>query len=215
MRRIKNIILLCFGIILFLSRINSAQEIVYKTLPGSKMWIEGTSTLNVYTCKTDDVNGYAELYNARGENDTSLGKDKANLLIMVKSLNCGKDLMNEDMYNAMKSGEFPFISYELLSARLVSHADSADGWFDLETRGKLSIAGDTNTVVIIMKIKKMTNHVYRLVGSKALSMRDFGIIPPSHFFGLIKARKGLTVHFDLLAAGIASNDFATHNHPGK
>ena len=215
MLRICNYILIISGTVFFFAANAFSQTIMYRTLPGSRMWIEGTSTLNDYTCKTNDVVGYGEVDQVPDSNAGSAGKDKAYLTIMVQSLNCGKELMNEDMYNAMKSKKFPFIRYELLGAHLISDADSAGGWFKLRTIGNLSIAGDTSKVEITMDVKEIKNGIYRLVGSKSLMMKQFGIIPPSHFFGLIRAHEQLTVHFDLLAADSSVSEFVVHNRDIK
>lgn len=200
LRTIRNMSLIYLIIFITAAANCMAQQIDYRTLPGSKMWIEGTSTLNNYTCLTKDVAGYAEVNDTADVKNNAEGKDKAFLTIMVRSLNCGRDLMNDDMYNAMKSDKYPFIKYDLINAHLVSSVDSTGGWYELATKGRLSIAGDTNTVEILMKVKRIGKGVFRLIGSKALTMNDFDIIPPTHFFGLIKAHEALTVHFDLLAA---------------
>lgn len=215
MSRIFNYILIILGTVSFVTANVFPQTIMYRTLPGSRMWIEGTSTLNDYTCKTNDVVGYGEVDQIPDTSIGSAGENKAFLTIMVQSLNCGKELMNEDMYHAMKSKKFPFIRYELLNARLIPDADSAGGWFKLRTIGNLSIAGDTSKVNITMKVKEIKNGIYRLIGSKSLVMKQFGIIPPSHFFGLIRAHEALTVHFDLLAANSSVSEFVVHNHDIK
>ncbi len=212
MFRFGNLILFFLGIVFLASSGIFGQTIMYRTLPGSRMWIEGTSTLNDYTCKTNDVEGYAEVDENPDKTDSASNKDKAFLTIMVQSLSCGKDLMNDDMYNAMKSKKYPYIKYDLLYAHLLPTPDTAGGWFSLETMGNLSIAGDTNKVNIVMKVKKEQDGIYRLRGSKALSMKEFGIIPPTHFFGLIKAHEGLTVHFDLLAAKSSVGEYVIHSH---
>ncbi len=215
MFKIYYFILIFLGIIFSANSNIFGQTIMYRTLPGSRMWIEGTSTLNDYTCKTNDVEGYAEVDNSPDLTDGSSNKDSAFLTIIVQSLNCGKELMNDDMYNAMKSKQYPYIKYELLNAHLLPDSVSKEGWFSLETKGNLSIAGDTNKVEIIMKVKKIKDGIYRLIGSKALSMKEFGIIPPTHFFGLIKAHEGLTVHFDLLAAKSSVGEYVIHSHMPK
>lgn len=198
----------------------NSNDIKYTALPGSKMWIEGTSTLDDFKCTTADVNGYAEIQNPdipidSASADSSKDKDIVYVSILVHSLDCGKKLMNEDMYNAMKSNMFPSIKYELISAHIKSSPDSATGWFNLMTKGNLYIAGEHKTVDILMKVRELPDGRFRLLGSKPLSMLDFGITPPTHFFGLIRAHKDLTVHFDLLAARINSSSEATGDMLGR
>ena len=198
----------------------NSRDIRYTTLPGSKMWIEGTSTLDDFKCTTADVNGYAEIQDPDIPLDSTTAdsvkdKDVVYVSVLVHSLDCGKKLMNEDMYNAMKSDKFPDIKYELLSAHVKSSPDSSTGWFDLMTKGNLYIAGEHKAVNILMKVKEMPDGRFRLLGSKPLSMLDFGITPPTHFFGLIRAHKDLTVHFDLLAARVNTGSVRSESILGR
>ena len=175
------------------------DELHYVTLPGSKLWIDGTSNIDSFTCKSHLVKGYAEIGQGLRVNSPSSDDDTVIVSVLVHSLDCGQGLMNADMYNAMKADKYPMIKYELLDAHLSSYPDSLSGWFTLDTKGNLYIAGEKNIVNIKMQVEKLPNGNYRLVGSKPLSMLNYGIIPPSHFFGLIHAHDKLVVHFDLLA----------------
>jgi len=176
------------------------DEIRYVTLPGSKLWIDGTSNIDSFTCRSNLVKGYADIEQGLKVKTPSSEKDTVMVSVLVHSLDCGQSLMNADMYNAMKADKYPMIKYELLNAHLSSHPDSLSGWFTLDTKGDLYIAGEKNVVNIKMEVEKLPNGNYRLVGSKPLSMLDYGITPPSHFFGLIHAHDKLVVHFDLIAA---------------
>ncbi len=207
--KVKILLAAAFGtVILFSSGPLTAQsinEIRYVTLPGSKMWIDGTSNIDSFTCKTQNISGMAEILKIKDAGGKSIQqntdeKDSVKVLVAVKSLDCGNSLMNDDMFNAMKYKKYPMIKYILLNAHLESMQDTAGGWFILDTKGYLFIAGEKNEVDIPMKVRKLSDGSFRLIGSKALSMKDYGIIPPTHFFGLIRAHEGLVVHFDLLAA---------------
>ncbi len=176
------------------------EEIRYITLSGSRLWIDGTSNIDSFTCKSHFVKGYAEIENDLKVNSPSSAKDTVIVSVLVHSLSCGQSMMNSDMYNAMKADKYPVIKYELLNAHLFSIPDSITGWFTINTKGYLFIAGEKNIVNIKIKVKRMTDGNYRLVGSSALSMLNYGITPPSHFFGLIHAHDKLIVHFDLIAA---------------
>ncbi len=179
----------------------SAQDtskIRYTTLPGSKLWIEGSSNIDEFTCTTRQVNGYAELINDTNLNSSSLKNDKAIVTVIVHTLDCGKYMMNEDMYNAMKADKYPDINYDLIKANLSTKPDSAN-WYSLKTYGSLYIAGVRNDVYINFNVEKLSDGNFRIIGGIPISMLDYGITPPTHFFGLIRANKNLIVHFDLLA----------------
>lgn len=176
------------------------DDIKYVTQAGSKLWIDGTSTIDSFTCVTHQINGFADIVNSIDMNDNSLGKDKVEVTVPVFTLDCGKSIMNDDMYNAMKANKFPLIKYELIKAHIDSKLDSTANRFMLETYGYLTIAGVTNRVDILINVEKLDNKRYRLTGKKSLSMLDYGIVPPSHFFGLIRAHDQLVVNFDITAA---------------
>ncbi len=185
---------------LLFSQIKTRVE--YTTLPGSKLWIEGTSTINDFTCTTNMIDGYSFIKNdsiATAGNRNQKFESEVVVSIVVKNLDCGNEIMNDDMYEAMKADKFPFILYELLNSNIVSEAEEFGGWFELQTTGNLSIAGYKRTVDILIKVKKLSDGKFNLVGSKELSMHDFNIEPPSAFFGLIKADDKLVVKFDLIA----------------
>ncbi|MCL5031345.1 MAG: YceI family protein [Bacteroidetes bacterium] len=181
-----------------LVKAQDTSKIRYVTLPGSKLWFEGTSNIDEFTCSTHQVNGFAEIFNDQKLNPGTLKKDKVVVTVLVHTLDCGKDMMNEDMYNAMKADKFPDIKYELIEAHLSSRPDSTN-WFSMQTHGTLYIAGEKNVVDIKFKVEKLHNGNFRLLGGIPLSMLDYGIVPPTHFFGLIRANKNLIVRFDLLA----------------
>lgn len=182
------------------------EFIKYVTQPGSKLWIEGHSTINDFTCRARLLKGFAFIHSDVSLNEKlsngfkrDTDKDEVVVTVVVHSLDCGLDAMNDDMYRAMKADQFPILRYDLIDAHLISSADSA-GWFELATRGDLSIAGETNVVDIVVKVLRLQNGAYRLVGDKSLMMKDYGIDPPSHLWGLVKAHNRLKVFFDLIVA---------------
>ena len=197
---LKQIIILMFSLI-SLSGFVKAQDgdIKYVAEAGSKLWIDGTSTIDSFTCNTHQINGFADIVNNLNMNDSSIRKDKVEVTVPVFTLDCGKSIMNDDMYNAMKANKFPMIKYELIKAHIASKLNSTADRFLLKTYGYLTIAGVTNKVDITINVHKLSNGSFRLTGKKSLSMLDYGIVPPSHFFGLIRAHDQLVVNFDIIA----------------
>lgn len=178
-------------------------KIEYIALAKSRIWIDGSSTINDFSCSSDKIKGYGYL---KSNQNSSQRMKKAgdssvvDITVSVKSFDCGVEGMNNDMHNALKYEKYPLIKYRLLDADVLSKKDSLSAAkFTLNTKGELSIAGVTNTVNILMHVDKLNDGTYHLVGHKPLSMYDFDITPPSAFFGLIKAHDKLTVYFDLYA----------------
>ena len=183
------------------NQVITAQDnvIKYVTQAGSRLWIDGTSTVDGFTCNTHQVSGYAEIISNADMNDNNLRKDKVEVTIPVFTLDCGKSIMNDDMYNAMKANKFPMIKYELIKAHIASGLDTSAARFILKTLGYLTIAGVTHEVDFTIKVERLPGGRFRLTGKKSLSMLDYNITPPTHFFGLIRAHDQLVVNFDIVA----------------
>ena len=176
---------------------------IYRLEPSSRLWLEGTATIGDFTCSTARMEGMAVLQEIHVEKYDSLYSvsvhNEVRVSMCVRSFDCGNHAMNEDMYEAMKSDSFPTIEFELIDATLASDTGSADSVRDINTIGKLTIAGITKTVPMSIAIRQSSPERFIITGSKALSMTDFGITPPTALWGIIKTNDRLTVNFQLTA----------------
>jgi hypothetical protein len=177
----------------------------YHLEAGSQLWINGTATIGSYRCGTVAVYGAADLdtnHDELNEPDPpeSNARGNARVEILVKMFDCGNPAMNRDMYAALKANRDPTIQYKLTGAEVIFDSTAAIGLLRLRTIGDLSIAGVTRKDTVIADVRSLTNGKYEIIGKKNLSMHDYKIVPPSAFFGLIRAHEGLTVSFDLIAA---------------
>lgn len=197
---LKNLFILI--LVLIPLKINFPQGqsgVFYTTLPESKVWIDGTSTINDFTCTTIKVNGYGYIvYPDSLTLKETLKNDKGILSLKVKTLDCGKERMNEDMFEAMKAEQFPLIKFDLVEPEVSTKIDSSTKVFNVRIKGKLFLAGKSNLLDMILTITRLDSNKFRVQGNTELSMLDYNIEPPSAFFGLIKAHEELTVFFDLV-----------------
>ncbi len=126
------------------------------------------------------------------------------LKIPVKSFDCGRSRMNRDMFEALRSDQYDFITFEFEKARpiekelAVHDAPLADGYTPFLIEGVLNVAGVDRHVDLIVRGRRDSDGRYRIKGHKEISMQDFGIDPPTALHGLIRAHDDLTVFFDLL-----------------
>lgn len=170
----------------------------YTLKPESRLWIDGSSTINRFTFVTNQMEGRA--YEGGDSKDSDQSRPWVFVSIPVRSLDGGNERMNDDMYEAMKADNYPHIQYELIAGEAIDKPDSGGGWFRLGTRGSLSIAGVRDTIDMIVRVSQLQGGSCRIKGSKSLSMLDFGITPPRAFFGLIEAHDRLVIRFDLVAS---------------
>ena len=160
----------------------------------SKLWIEGTATVNTFTCSAQTVNGQAEI---NGADSSQSARAEARLVVPVRQFDCGKRRMNRDLHNAMASSDHPFIRFELQDARLLEKRDGET--FLLEATGSLEIAGTSRTIKLTVHASELPDGRFQAEGHQELTMSEFGIEPPTAMRGLIRAHDTIEVHFNLIA----------------
>ena len=169
---------------------------------GSEFWIEGRSSVNTFSCQVDTVHGRGQLTDVPSSTPTD-AEPQATVQVPVRTFDCGKRRMTEDLYETLQAESHPTIRYELQSAEIVG-ADSAS-WHRIRARGTLTIAGTTRDVELTAYGQPLGEDRFRLCGSRNLQMSDFGIDPPTKLLGLIRVQDEIEVHFDLIAATLASS----------
>jgi polyisoprenoid-binding protein YceI len=192
------------GVIAFVMMVVSAvfpQE--WELADESRLWIDGTSSVNSFTCRATDMDGTGVL---KGRDSVEGTESPALITVQVPALDCGNRRMNSDLRDAMKADEFPTITFRLEYAERVRRSDAhstrdganADS-MRVQVVGTLTLAGQSREVVVLMTAERLEDGRYRGTGKKDLKMTDFGITPPTALLGLVKARDEITIGFDLIA----------------
>lgn len=169
---------------------------------GSEFWIEGSSSVNRFTCQVDSVAGNGQLATAQHTSlDDARGvsaNPEAHLQVPVRTFDCGKRRMTEDLHETLQAQNHPFIRYTLNHAELIP-TDSTTTGHRIRARGTLTIAGTERAIELVARGRRIGPNQFRLCGSRTLKMSDFGIEPPTKFFGLIRVKDSIEVNFDLIA----------------
>ena len=176
-------------------------------LPESEVQIDGTSTVDDFTCRAATVRGSGAL--AGGErtlvkkaalaDDTDTDAD-VRIRVPVATFDCGRRRMNTDLYRALQADAHPFIEYELASAELIDEPRTAAGPYRLRAAGRLTIAGTTRAVEVVLEGERLPDGRVQARGQLPLQMSAFGIEPPTALLGLVRAHDDITVRFRLVAA---------------
>ncbi len=175
-----------------------AQE-VYVLTPDSRLRIEGTSTVDDFTCEAEDIRGKGRLdqEQAAAPGDrTRSGTAVVELIVPVRSFDCGKARMNRDMQNALRADLYPNIEFWLEHVE-VTGAGVGGSAYDLRVTGWLNLAGAERNVTIEVRGSVLPGGILRAQGALNLLMTDFGITPPTALLGLVRAHDRITVAFDL------------------
>jgi polyisoprenoid-binding protein YceI len=168
-------------VLAFAATLVAADLTKFDSKPGSKMKIDGTSSIHDWTVESGIVAGSMELDAAFVANPTAAkpGKiaAKVETTIPVRSLKSGTKAMDDRMYDAMKQTKFPKIEYRLTELTLKETPKSAEGPFNFDSKGELSLSGVTNKVSFPVTMTR-TDKTMKTSGSTSVKMTSFGIEPP-------------------------------------
>jgi hypothetical protein len=174
----------------------------------------GKSNINSWTCATSvfevtlDVDSIAQ-----GGASGRVAKSRIGLSVNVpvRSLQCGRDRMNKDLYRTLKADSFPQIQYVLATYHAQQTLAAPDS-FTGTAIGVLTVAGRAKTVEAAIRGARDTTGAVHAEGGVKFLMTDFGIVPPTALFGVIRTKNAIEVTFKVLVEcnQMASPTFCPH-----
>ena len=194
----------------------------FHNIPGGVITISGHATLGSWRCKTNRFSAVVvpgmslefmwekvSLAEQGTPSDTSLsdeaadsGPARAYVTIPVSSLQCGSAPMRADLMHALKEKKAPYIVFVL---RNIGNVTVVPGGkqdqrmhFHFVAVGDLVLAGVEHPVKIGVNVVQTGPTRFELRAEKSLKMTDFGIVPPSALFGLIKAKDQVVISTDMV-----------------
>ncbi len=165
----------------------------YEAQPGSKMKIEGTSTVHDWTVESGIIGGSVEVdaaFPADSAAKAVPGKVNARIqtTLPVRSLKSGKKAMDDVMHEAMNMTAHPKIEYRL--TEMVLKEPASGPVLNFETKGELTLAGATNTISMPVTVDRSENGKLKFSGTTSVKMTSFGLKPPAPSVGLGLIRTG-------------------------
>ncbi|MDB6019222.1 MAG: hypothetical protein JWR19_3711 [Pedosphaera sp.] len=205
-----SIAILAGAMLVLASPLRAADVTRYEAKPGSKVRIEGTSTIHDWTMEGQIIGGDLELPAGvkLDQSQAALagvtgGKLAARVAasIPVRSLKSGKSGMDEVMQEAMNAKEHPKIQYQL-GEMILREPHAAGTPFQFETKGELVVNGVTNQIALPVSIENVDESRLKVSGSIPLKMTDFKVKPPAPTIGLglIKTGDEVKISFEWLVA---------------
>ena len=169
----------------------------YKISSLSQLQIEGTSTVNSFTCLAGQIVGEGVVKNLIQGADSA--SNKIVITVPIAKLDCQNRRMNGDLRESLKSEAFPRIVFELTAVDVLDLASSAKGTRLIVATGNLSLAGVTRSISVRVEGFFDENNTLHGLGAVSMLMTDFGVKPPTALLGLVKARNEITIRFHLIA----------------
>lgn len=184
----------------------SRPAVTLAVQPGSKVWIEGTSSLHPWSCTAAAVTGDIQVDSGYASEGITAGTKlmhTVRITVPVKEMTCGHDGMNKNMYKALKENEYPTIQYTLGDYDLVPASGDANG-FTVKSRGTLTIAGTAKPVSMDVQAHRASDGGITVEGREQVVMTEYGVKPPTALLGTIKTGDTVVVHFALVVAPAAA-----------
>lgn len=187
----KRIVITAIALAVFLAGVAAADR--FTPARGSFIRIEGTSTLHDWKMEGTTIDGKIAAPPLNQWENAQWKSDASDVLVAipVKSIKSEHAKMDKLMAEALKADANPTIRYELTSAVLVQ----SNPTIQLDTRGKLTIAGVTRDVAMQVNGTREAAGAYVLTGQIPIQMSDYGIKPPTAMMGTIRTGNDVKVTF--------------------
>ena len=199
------ILTLAFG----LQALNAADTenlVRYDAQPtGSKVKMEGTSTIHDWTVESPLIGGYMEVDAGFPESaltNTAAAKPTVQVTIPVRTLKSYARKMDEVMQEHLNMAKFPKIEYRVIELKPKVAAGTA-GAVQFDAVGALTVSGTTVTNTMPVTIERVEGGKLKVTGSTPLKMTDFGVQPPAPtILGMpvIKTGDDIKISFEWLTA---------------
>ncbi len=169
-----------------------AQSVTYDFDPdSSKIWIDGTSNNTPHwTVYATAFEGTITL-GAAAENGHA-AVEAVTLTVptrMIKSRKSG--IMDRVMYDALDVKAHPTVTFELTSVSDLEATSATSATF--VAHGSLTLAGQTNPVSIPVEATLRDDGMAVFKGSHTITLKDYGLDPPTAMFGSLRTGKDVTV----------------------
>jgi len=206
MRAITGIALMTVGATGLLAGLGGAQakpgSLRLPVRADSRLWLEGTSNVKDWTCRATSMEALIAIDAASADSHDNVAVSKSlrgvDVIVPVRMLKCGDRHMEANMYTALKAPELPEMSYIVADFELAPVL--TDDGMTIEATGKMSIAGVERPVRMTVKTERLPDGTRRARGTVPIRMSDFGIVPPRHWFGILKTGDKVMVQFEIFVS---------------
>ena len=177
---------------------------------GSKMRIEGTSTVHDWQAESPLIMGFIEVgpsFPLEAGQAVTPGKVEARgeAAVMVRQLRSIEkdgsyynDTMDAKMWDMMRMPQNPKIIYHLTELVLKEAPKQKTDPYVFDSKGELAVGGKTNKISMVVNVlplgEKNGDKRVKITGTTPLKMSDFDISPASIIFS--KTGDDVTVKFE-------------------
>jgi len=155
--------------------------------------LNGTSNLHDWEMKAS--NGKSDGIFVIDKTGKITSVTQLNFTMGVKGLKSQHTGMDNNTYKALKESKNPNMAFVLTSATITQTSVNN---YELNCRGKLTIAGKTNeTDIKAAGVYNPADKSFTVSGVKKMKMTDYDVTPPKALFGTIKTGNDISIGYTL------------------
>ncbi len=128
------------------------------------------------------------------EQNNKLRFNQSELAIFVKNFKTNNKVAQADFYKLMQSDKYPYMNIKLKHYEMYRKTDGSI------KHGKalveINIAGVNRQYEIPVATNKKGDNIIHLYGEKKMTIRDFGLEPPTAMMGLIQVSEWIEIELD-------------------
>jgi hypothetical protein len=155
--------------------------------------VSGTSTMHDWVMKS--TSGQCNATFIEDGNGNLKDITSMQFTVSSKALKSGKDGMDKNAYKALKADKAPNITANLQNATITTKDNKT---YQIKSTIKLTIAGKTMDTELIAVAKRINDNSYAITGTKNISMKEYGMEPPSFMLGAVKTGNDVVLNFDVV-----------------
>ena len=189
----RPIISLLFLLMIFLTS-TAQQQFRVKIQDGSQIKIHGSSNVHEFTL-TQTASAFPERLIQVSDGSTS-GKLTVNngvITLPVRQFTTPVKIIQFAFYRMMMTDQYPNL---LIRLKQLEGLQLQKGKIRSSAQVDVTIAGTTRTYTIPVESKKANENVV-ITGTKRMSIRDFGITPPSPMMGMVRVSEWVDIQLEL------------------
>lgn len=169
---------------------NAQQQMSFSEAQGSRIEVEGTSSLHDWSMESANVDLTASFTLENGEIQDL---NSLTFTVPVKSLKSGKSKLDKTAYEALKADQHPQVRFYMNDATI---SDAGKGTYQVKGTGTLTIAGVSRELNVEANCRQNGENL-SCTGTQQLNMTDFNIEPPSFMFGAMQTGEIVDINYNL------------------
>lgn len=162
----------------------------------SRVWIEGTTNITSWNCSATAIDATIAVDVAfREDPDFPRYLKRVQVKVPVSALKCGHAQEEKSLRRALKADDGTGPAYITAIFEAVRDRSDAADALTVSTIGALTMAGRENPVKMDVGTTRLADGTIEARGAVPILMSDYGIEPPTAFFGALRASDRVVVRF--------------------